>query len=309
MLVSVIICTHNPRENYLRRVLDGLQLQTLPPEHWELLLVDNLSETPLSGRFDLSWHPHARHLREEELGLSPARLRGIREAVGDVLIFVDDDTVLATNYLEQALAISAQYPFIGAWCGSSLPEYEKPLPEWVGKEVWRLTVVNVERDVWGNDPEGAGIPYGAGLCIRKCVGLHFLDRRRTNPKKMITDRKGTELSGYGDIDLALCAIDIGLGAGRFTRLQLTHLIPASRLTLDYFVRHAEGDATSQMMFRAMRGLPLVKFEPVSWLGYVRWFCHRLRKGVTQEHYEIQKAHRRGLIKGYQAAKQYLDETQ
>ena len=103
--ISVILCTHNPRKDYLRRVLAGLRAQTLPLHQWELLLVDNASAASLAGRFDLSWHPNARHVREEELGLTPARLRGIREASGAILVFVDDDTVLAPDYLEQALTV------------------------------------------------------------------------------------------------------------------------------------------------------------------------------------------------------------
>jgi hypothetical protein len=38
---SVVICTHNSRLIYLRRVLEALRSQTLPLEQWELLLIDN----------------------------------------------------------------------------------------------------------------------------------------------------------------------------------------------------------------------------------------------------------------------------
>ena len=90
-LLSVIICTHNPYEDYSRRVLKALDLQTLCKDHWELLLIDNASAEPLSEKNDLSWPPpNAWHVREEELGLTPARLRGIRETCADILVFVDD---------------------------------------------------------------------------------------------------------------------------------------------------------------------------------------------------------------------------
>src|SRR5271170_3727335 len=105
MECSVIICTHNPRQDYLRLTLEGLEKQTLPKERWELLLIDNASKEPLAGKWDLSWHPNARHIREEELGLTPARLRGIKESKGGLLVFVDDDNVLEVNYLETALDI------------------------------------------------------------------------------------------------------------------------------------------------------------------------------------------------------------
>ena len=33
--------------------------------------------------------------------------------------------------------------------------------------------------------------------------------------------------------MALCGFDLGLGTGRFPELELTHLIPAQRLTVEY----------------------------------------------------------------------------
>src|SRR5580698_4641162 len=113
--VSVIICSHNPREDYLRRVLDALKAQTLPAKDWELLLVDNASKEPLAGRFNLSWHPNARHVREDKTGLTHARLCGIAEAKGDLLVFVDDDNVLRSDYLQACLKLSAARPDIGAF--------------------------------------------------------------------------------------------------------------------------------------------------------------------------------------------------
>jgi hypothetical protein len=41
MQLSVIICCHNPRIDYLLRVLKALSEQTLLKERWELLLIDN----------------------------------------------------------------------------------------------------------------------------------------------------------------------------------------------------------------------------------------------------------------------------
>ena len=71
--VSVILCTHNPRPDYLDRVLASLRGQTLPAEQWEFLLVDNASKQPLAETWDISWHSCGRHVREEELGLTGAR--------------------------------------------------------------------------------------------------------------------------------------------------------------------------------------------------------------------------------------------
>ena len=306
MKISVILCTHNPREEFLRRTLVSLRGQTLPFDQWELLVIDNASTVPLAGRCDIYWQPHSRQLLEPKLGKLNAWQLGMREARAEILLFVDDDNVLASDYLEQALTLGNQCPFIGAWGGGLKPEYEIPLPNWVGDEVWRLTVVDVKEEVWSNLREGyATIPCGAGLCVRRLVAQKYLERCAQNPLSVKLDRAGKGLGGYGDIDLAHCALDLGLGTCKTPRLWVTHLIPAGRLTLDYFIRHAESDAASMMLFRASRGLPLQKPKPLSWLGRLRWFLHRLKNRVPHERFEIQKAYHRGVEKGYQLAIELL----
>src|SRR5204862_5153681 len=102
MQLSVILCTHNPRPDYLASTLEALRNQILPQEAWELVLVDNASDPTVVSATRLGWHKNGRQVREEKLGLTPARLRGIAEAKGEMLVFVDDDNVLAADYLTEA---------------------------------------------------------------------------------------------------------------------------------------------------------------------------------------------------------------
>src|SRR6266852_2942765 len=111
-MLSVMICTHNPRSDYLRRCINALRGQTLPYDRWELVVVDNRSDELVADRIDLSWRPEARIVREETLGLTPARLRGIRETKGELLVFLDDANVLDTDFLETALRTAEDKPFL-----------------------------------------------------------------------------------------------------------------------------------------------------------------------------------------------------
>jgi glycosyltransferase involved in cell wall biosynthesis len=244
-LLSVVICSHNPRPTYLHRVLNALQAQSLPLIRWELLLIDNASTEPLASHWDLSWHTNARHVREDELGITPARLRGFSEARGHAVIFVDDDNVLDSDYLTKALDIARAFPFLGAWGGSVRPEFEIEPEEWT-REYWGyLAIRTYDRPHWSNNPKDWDcLPCGAGLCVRRNVGEHYRDRVAGSPMRRALDRKGRSLASCGDIDLARCAVYEGLGFGVFPQLGLTHLIPSSRLTEEYLVRLAGAMAAS-----------------------------------------------------------------
>ena len=150
--LSIIICTHNPRPRYFGRCLSALEAQTLPRDEWEFLLVDNDSAPDSAPQPDLSWHPHARSVFEGTLGLTSARLRGIREARGDLLVFVDDDNVLDADFLEAARRIARERPFLGSWSGQCRPEFEEPPPEWTRRYWGNLVIREFDRDVWSNLP-------------------------------------------------------------------------------------------------------------------------------------------------------------
>ena len=252
MTISVIICTHNPRVDYLSRVLAALKEQTLPISQWELLLIDNASSETLAGRWDLSWHPHGRIIREEVLGLTPARLRGIREASAEVLVFSDDDTLFDANYLTEALRIANEWPMLGAWGGQPVPEFESPPPGWAGPYLPMLGLCRIERDCWSNHYDTAACPIGAGLCIRRSVAIQYSSDLQASAQRCGLDRTGQALLSGGDTDMTYTACDMGMGMGRFMSLNFVHLIPIRRLTLDYLLALREGMVFSHVILDSYR---------------------------------------------------------
>lgn len=295
--ISVIVCTHNPRSDYLDKVLTALKSQTLQLEQWELLLVDNASEQLLSGEIDLTWHPNARHVREEQLGLTPARLRGIGEAQAEVLVFVDDDNVLDSDYLELALHIGKDYLFLGAWGGQIKAEFEVTPPDWT-KPYWGyLAIRELERDKWSNLNVDETAPCGAGMCVRKIVAQKYAALVCTDQKRLGLDRKGKLLMSGGDSDLAFTSCDIGLGTGQFTSLKLTHLMPASRLEEEYLIRLVESMEYSHRILDSVRG-QMPTLPHVSWKGKLLEYYRLLR--MNPRNRRFYKAKRRGYTLAHQA---------
>ena len=209
-----------------------MRAQTLPLEQWELLLIDNASDEPLKG-WDLSWHLQARHIHEGELGLAPARQRGMREAAADMLVFVDDDNVLDCDYLSEAVQIKREWPILGTWgSGKTIPEFEVPPADYLVEFLDMLALRDAQGPQWSNVIPCAGArPWGAGQCVRASVASAY---RKYVEKSAInmTDRRGTELSSGGDEEIGFVACRIGLGVGTFPELKLIHLIPKERLEED-----------------------------------------------------------------------------
>ncbi len=254
MQISVIICTHNPREDYLRRTLDALEQQTLPKDQWELLLIDNASHEPLAGRWDLTWHPRFRHIREDELGLTPARLRGIKESSADLLVFVDDDNVLVPSYLLDALRISEEHPMIWVFgAGNINPEFEVVPSKELGPWINGVGVKKIEKATWGNSARREShFPIGAGLVVRRRGAHHYMNCVKDSSLGRNLDRKGDSLYSSGDIHLISSVVELGYGSGCFPELALIHLIPARRVQRDYLVELHEGFSYSDSILAYIR---------------------------------------------------------
>jgi glycosyltransferase involved in cell wall biosynthesis len=293
-ILSVIICTHNPRIEYLNQVLDSLKFQTLPQSQWELILIDNQSATTLESEIDLSWHFASFQVRENQLGLTNARLRAFKEASTDIIVFVDDDNILDRNYLKNVLEIIKQFPTVAAFGGKSLPKFEVQPQPWfadinaplglrdLGNEV-KIAYWNQKSDatprrrqaftphslVQGNAHQESDryypsfAPIGAGLVIHKQAAEIYAHKIANDKARLALGRSGTNLISGEDNDLVLTILGAGYGVGYFPQLQLTHIIPAKRLTKNYLARLNRASSRSWVQVLDVHGIRL-------WQKIPRW---------------------------------------
>lgn len=243
MDISVLICTHNPDLERLQRVFTALDQQTMPKDRWECIVIDNCSEPPLSGRVDITWHPKARCVREERLGLTHARLRGIDESRGEYLVFVDDDCLLASAYLEEVFQIFCAHSFLGCVGGYGRAEYEEEPPAWMNKTLRSYHLDMYPRE-FGHSLQYARIqskhsparPIGAGLAIRKSLASSYAESIKQDPTALAFDRTGSLVLGGGDLDMGIHVVEQGFATGLSRSLRFTHVVPAFRIRLPYMLR-------------------------------------------------------------------------
>jgi glycosyltransferase involved in cell wall biosynthesis len=95
--ISVIILTKNSMRT-IDECLKSVLQQTLPPQ--EVIIVDGNSK---DGTIEVLKRYPVKLLIEPGLGYGYARNIGLKNALGDVVAFVDSDCVLEKNYLEELI--------------------------------------------------------------------------------------------------------------------------------------------------------------------------------------------------------------
>jgi peptidoglycan/LPS O-acetylase OafA/YrhL len=287
--LTVIIPTHNPHAGSLRRTMAGLRAQTLDVSRWETLVVDNASTPPVTLESIVDVAPdNLRVTREPSLGLTAARRRGFVEARGAVCVLVDDDNVLAPDYLETVLRAMDAHPGVAACGGKSIPDFERPPSDWQREFLPLLALRDLgdaPRFARGLDAESQAAhvyppesPIGAGMAIRREAALAWV---HGDSSSSFTDRRGTELSSGGDNDIVFSVLNGGGGVAYFPDLRLTHLIPAERLDSRYLGRLNRGIQRSWMRVLSAHDANPWPAIP-SWTVPLRkakaWFAYRAWQG-------------------------------
>ena len=287
--LTVIIPTHNPRLELLDEVLQSLRGQTLPWADWELLVIDNASDPPVPQHL-VSWHPNARVVLEPQLGLTHARLRGIREACAALLVWVDDDNILDAAYLLSARDAFASHPRLGAAGGSSKACYAAPPPAWFVEGLVPLGCRDHgEQPVlmnWLDQPPHypPAAPIGAGLVIRRGAIQVWADQVRSDGRRRAFGRRGQALSSGEDNDINLTLLAHGWELAYLPQLRLSHHIPAARLQEAYQQRLARAsfrDFVQVLDLHGIRPWRAIAGWTVPLRALRAWFTYRAWRGPAE----------------------------
>lgn len=207
--VSVIIPVYNG-ESFLGAALDSALAQGQRP--LEVLVVDDGS-TDGSAAVAES-RAGVRCLRIEHSGVSTARNRGIAEAAGEWLAFLDADDVWLPEKLAIQVAASQSMPDVSIFLGMKRIRIEAPAPAWYDGPGDGAELVSYEPSVWlvkrdcfesaglfdptmaiGEDTDWLAHAADAGLRMYVCPEV-LTERRihRANASGVKYDRKGLMLS-------------------------------------------------------------------------------------------------------------------
>lgn len=252
LLLQACICTHNPRPAVFRRVLASIARQTVLPSGFELILIDNASDPPISAaecRQALGAVPF-RLEREPILGIAAARLHTASATSAEWVLLVDDDTELMPDYVARALDVIASDPRLGCFGGKLFLPDDIAAAAWVRPLLGFLAI----RDA-GDVPItacttdwGVWEPPAAGAVVRRPLLEQYRAMMLDSSVAHRLGRKGKR--GFGaceDTLLMSGAYDLGLNASYQPSLRLVHHIDRSRLEFGYLLRLMYGHGCSRVL--------------------------------------------------------------
>lgn len=296
---TIVVATYN-RASYLTATLSSLSRVIQGLGKLEVIIINNnstdatevvaLNHQDRLGSFKL--------VKEMNQGLSFARNRGVNEATGDVVVFLDDDVELDPEWLHELLAPFAD-PTVAVTGGKVLPYGMQAFPDWLPREYGYLASVF--------DPSDA-------VCdLEKVMGANFAVRRKVFDQVGLFDvtlgRKGTKLLGGEEVELFRRVRDAGHRIVYTPRSVVWHKI-AEKLKPEYIENYAywlgvsEAVIEKRLAYRSKYLLKLLR----SWL----WpgTIYRVKKGLTRSDpaSSMRYVIRRNYARGYVEHRKALAET-
>jgi GT2 family glycosyltransferase len=117
-VASVIVPSYN-RPDTLARCLESLARQSFPPDQLEVIVIDDGSPQPLSAPATLvPGGTPVVFVRQANAGPAGARNRGLAEARGEFVVFIDDDCEADPRWLETMIRALRSHP--GAAVGGTV---------------------------------------------------------------------------------------------------------------------------------------------------------------------------------------------
>jgi glucosyl-dolichyl phosphate glucuronosyltransferase len=246
--LSVVVCTWR-RQGRLPGLLAALAAQTRAP--LEVLLVDDEGSPETEALARSAGLPGLRYLRGAALGVSAARNRGIAEARGELVAFLDDDALPVPGWAAALLDGAAAHPAAGALAGPVELRFEAPPPDFLASlgtaSAWLPSLDGGPADLLLVAERRYRGPLGANMAFRRAAlqaAGHFDVR---------LGRTGEALGALSEnayVDRVRAA---GHEVWYLAAARVHHLMPAERLTARWFLQRAYWEGVSRVRLLLVTG--------------------------------------------------------
>ena len=251
---------------------------------WEVIVVDNGStdQTPDVIKSYANRLP-IRQVVQPEPGLSNSRNLGIAAAVGEYIVWTDDDVLVGEGWLRGYLKAFNRWPDAAVFGGKVTPLLREPTPGWFESAKADLHFLLAARD-FGDLPVPLSLsddrlPFGANFAVRAAEQNMYL----YNPALGVAP--GRRRGGEETAVLHALLTD-GKTGWWVPEAEVAHVIPVSRQTPEY-LKHFYGGMGEASAFAYCNSKPdpllkapiavwikvalsLVRFRAAKMIGHWTW---------------------------------------
>jgi glycosyltransferase involved in cell wall biosynthesis len=235
IVLDVIVCTYN-RAADLNRTLAALagQMQT-DNVRWSVLVIDNASTDRTSTVVE-AWQaigmiPGLRRIVHRDRGLTPARVRGVRETTGEWIAFLQEDVLPAVDWIAATGRAIAAQPDAGGFGGKVILDWVRPPPAYLRSFGWCFA----EQD-HGPDFRELDALVGAGMVLRRAA----LQASGWTERPLLVDGRGKPLIAGGDVEMTQRVRSRGYRLWYAPECVLRHRIAPERATRRHLIGAAYG---------------------------------------------------------------------
>jgi len=241
--ITIAICTYN-RADYLRDTLRDLANQSADKSQFEILVINNNStdETESVCEEFLDKHRELKFtfVNETRQGLSYARNRAVSEADSDVILYIDDDVQLKSDFVTSALNHMKKYPDADCAGGRIYVHFDSGEPDWIPDELMPMFGLH---DLGNSDriyPK-SNFPRGGNMLIKRDV-FESIGRFPTDLGRIGKKLLGSEEKAFFDK-----AREKGFTLYYWPEMELNHRIGNQRLTEEYLKNQSLGIGLSERL--------------------------------------------------------------
>ncbi|MBI3552422.1 MAG: glycosyltransferase [Elusimicrobia bacterium] len=270
--ITVVIPTLDRRESVIGCV-ESVLSQTRAPD--EVVTVDNGSSDGTPDALRRRFERRIRVLSEPRRGVAYARNRGIDAAAGQIVAFIDDDALAASDWLAHLEACLTQTQALGTG-GPAEPVWEAPPPSWLSRSSKALSSIGAFSLGTQRKPLNSRREFliGTNCAFRRSVfdaGHRFLFIGAGRP-------------GFGMEDVEFSVRIARIGPVYYEpAARVLHHIPKRKLTM----LHLAASAFDNGRKKAAIGRPLLPRWKDDWKGVDAWMS-----AFSVAGYAAQRASRR-----------------
>jgi glycosyltransferase involved in cell wall biosynthesis len=195
--IDVVVCTYN-NASLLQETLASLEQLDVPAQiKWSVLVVDNNCTDDTRAVVEQFTNRRVLPLTimvEKTQGLTAARVCGVKHTTAEWIAFIDDDCLLAPDWIEQAATFLRVHPACRLFGGRINLCWDQQPPLYLLYFPFAFAGKN-----HGDNPHTIKSVAGAGMVVNRIAleGCGWVN------EQYLEDRIGTRLVSGGDVEICL----------------------------------------------------------------------------------------------------------